>query len=166
MEQPQGYVVGFLRLTGVSTDHRDRILLLRKGKPRWQKGLLNGVGGKMNFSSLTGPAYLNETPIQAMNREWMEETLGAGAIDWKQFAELTFMNEAKVHFFKAQSNAEEFFDLHGTKNDVGERFEVQPLDHVLRRDDIIPNLKWLLPLAFLDTCDQVVHVQQVERGTP
>lgn len=151
------YVCGFLRLTGVATDHRDRILLLRKLKPAWQKSLLNGVGGKVEP---------HEKPSTAMAREWYEESGSGLIVPWKHFAHLKFVGGASVHFFKAQSSEPEHFELHGRKNDVGERFEALPLDHALRRDDVIPNLKWLIPLAFLDTCEQSVLVDEVERVIP
>lgn len=153
------YVCGFLRLTGTATDHRDRVLLLRKLKPAWQKSLLNGVGGKVEHD-------VNEGLLDAMKREWREESGLHNCPDWTRFATLNFVGGAVVHFFKAQSDDLAYFDLHGRKNDVGERFETFPLEHVLRRDDIIPNLKWLLPLAFLDTCEQTVQVEEVTRGIP
>lgn len=151
------YVCGLLRLTGVSTDHRDRLLFIRKLKPDWQIGLLNGVGGKIEEG---------ETPLQAMSREWHEESHGTPSPEWQALASFEFVGGSKVHFFKAQSNELEYFRLHGRKNDAGERFEALAMEHALRRDDLIPNLKWLIPLAFIDTCSQVVHVAEVERGIP
>lgn len=47
-----------------SVDRR-KILLIRKLTPEWQRGLLNGPGGKIEEG---------ETPIQAMTREFKEET--------------------------------------------------------------------------------------------
>ena len=41
------------------------ILLVRKDRPEWQKGCLNGIGGKMEKS---------ESAITAINRECKEET--------------------------------------------------------------------------------------------
>lgn len=43
----------------------ETVVLIEKAKPDWQKGLLNGVGGKLEE---------NESPIQAMVREFKEET--------------------------------------------------------------------------------------------
>ena len=43
----------------------DKVLLIEKNKPEWQKGCLNGVGGKIE-------EY--ETPLKAMSRECREET--------------------------------------------------------------------------------------------
>ena len=54
------YVVGFLL-------HRPtrKLFLIRKLKPQWQAGLLKGIGGKIEPG---------ETPLDAMWREWIEET--------------------------------------------------------------------------------------------
>ncbi len=54
------YVAGFL-----FEPYMERVVLIQKEKPTWQKGRLNGVGGKME---------LGETPLQAMQREFREET--------------------------------------------------------------------------------------------
>ncbi len=159
------YVAGFLRLRLFY--QTDRVVLLRKLKPAWQAGLLNGVGGKVESSSLTDIDHFSETPEDAMTREWMEETLGlVPEVDWKPFAVLRFVNGHTVHFFSGESNYPGVLNLHGTDNDAGERFEVLPIKYAIRRGDLIPNLKWLIPLAFLDTCDQVVEVKEVSRGQP
>lgn len=42
----------------------DSVLLIRKNHPAWMKGLLNGLGGKIESQ---------ETPLQAMVREFREE---------------------------------------------------------------------------------------------
>lgn len=54
------YVVGF----AFNMDRRT-VLLITKLKPEWQKGSLNGIGGKVE----TG-----ESPLFAMDREAIEET--------------------------------------------------------------------------------------------
>lgn len=46
------------------------VLLIRKIKPAWQAGLLNGVGGKIGDRE----EIKDEAPIQAMVREFEEET--------------------------------------------------------------------------------------------
>lgn len=43
----------------------DRVVLIEKKRPAWQKGFLNGLGGEIEG---------NETPQQAMTREFIEET--------------------------------------------------------------------------------------------
>jgi 8-oxo-dGTP diphosphatase len=67
------YVVGF-RFDG------DNVLLIRKAKPEWQMGRLNGVGGKVEGG---------EESIAAMVREFREET-GIDTVegDWKYVAKM------------------------------------------------------------------------------
>lgn len=58
------FVVGF-----VFSKNPERILLVLKNRPAWQSGKFNGIGGKIeNF----------ETPLEAMNREFVEETYFSG----------------------------------------------------------------------------------------
>src|SRR5687767_15783507 len=56
----QEYVCGFL-----FDPERTQVLLIRKRRPAWQAGKLNGVGGKMEGQ---------ETALDAMRRECVEET--------------------------------------------------------------------------------------------
>ena len=84
------WVVGFL----FSTDQR-RVVLIEKQRPEWQRGKLNGVGGKIEA---------NETPTDAVRREFSEET-GADIDGWRQFCELRFQ-AGTVYFFVATHNAE------------------------------------------------------------
>lgn len=127
------YVVGFLR------DTSDRVLLVRKRRPMWQAGRLNGIGGKIEFAEL---------PLAAMIREWIEE-VGYALDDWRPFCVLTG-GEYEVHFFCAFLPMRHEAALERHANDVGEAFEVVALDGIRQRGDMIPNLKWLLPLAFDD----------------
>ena len=67
------YVLGFAFDARLST-----VLLIQKTKPEWQCGKLNGVGGKIEEG---------ETPLQAMEREFEEETRFKG-FDWIPFGEM------------------------------------------------------------------------------
>lgn len=63
-------VLGF-----IFTPDFEKILLIRKNKPEFQKGLLNGIGGKLEE---------HETPYDAMIRETKEETaLEISHYHWK-----------------------------------------------------------------------------------
>lgn len=50
----------------VFTNDYEKVLLVKKEKPEWQKGLWNGVGGKLKP---------NELPVEGMNREFAEEVI-------------------------------------------------------------------------------------------
>lgn len=54
------FVVGFM-----FNKNRDVLLLIKKNRPEWQKGLLNGIGGRIEKG---------ESPEEAMKREGIEET--------------------------------------------------------------------------------------------
>ncbi len=59
-KQKTRYVLGF-----AFNPQLTRVVLIRKQKPESLRGLLNGVGGKIELA---------ETPRMAMSREFMEET--------------------------------------------------------------------------------------------
>ena len=65
------YVVGFL----FSPKH-DWVVLIEKLRPKWQVGLLNGVGGHIESGELS---------YKAMVREFHEEA-GVPDTKWRQFA--------------------------------------------------------------------------------
>lgn len=145
------YVAGFL------FDPKLRhVVLVQKGKPAWQAGYYNGVGGKVERG---------ETPVEAMAREFEEEAgLALPAWEWERFAVVNFegargdgtvTNGAAVHFFRA------FSDEYGrVRSREEEPVRVVPLMDLggLPR---IPNLDWLIPMALTGT----VRVAEVVEST-
>lgn len=118
------YVVGFM-----FNPTEDAVLLIRKTHPDWQKGKLNGVGGRIEDG---------ESAIEAMRREFTEET-GIDHDDWRQFCVLGDARQWQIHFFsavgliaKAVACTEETPEIHPAW--------VLPFD-------TIPNLRWLIPMA-------------------
>ena len=72
----QNYAIGFLFNKDLT-----KVALINKNKPGWQKGKLNGIGGKIG----------HEKPICAMCREFEEETgKKTTPHDWIHFAEIYF----------------------------------------------------------------------------
>lgn len=118
------YSVGFL--------HDDnRIVLIRKNRPEWQAGLLNGVGGHIEPG---------ESPYECMCREFQEET-GVLFTAWDKFATLVG-DKAKIHVFAGNDNGG-FIDRVKTTTD-----EEIVVTNLLNVDFYgVPNLKWLIPLA-------------------
>lgn len=140
--QPQRYCVGFL-LERPS----ERVLLLRKNKPAWQYGLLNGVGGKIEDGEL---------PIDAMHREWREEVIAnAVHLKWREFAVMS-SERSVIHCFAAETNRLPRDDGY---NDRGEQLVTVRLSEIGLHRDCIRNLKWLLPLAFEDPNHQFVTAE-------
>ncbi len=123
------YVVGFLFDLNF-----DKVVLIEKQKPEWQKGFLNGVGGKIENS---------ETPTDAMAREFKEE-VGYYIKDWECICEMK-AKDCTIYFFKARFNT--VMALPGempskTDEKVGV-YRIANLFHL----KTIPNLKWLIPMC-------------------
>lgn len=121
---PQDYVVGFLfRLGG------DEVALIRKSKPAWQKGMLNGVGGKIED---------DELPISAMIREFEEEA-GAYVLTWRNFAVMTLKDGGNIYFYVSHEEAE-------IDSKTEESVSWYPVAH-LHQYGVLQNLNWLVPMA-------------------
>lgn len=131
------YVVGFL-----FNDDLTEVLLINKTKPKWQNGKLNGVGGKIEK---------DETKVEAMVREFQEETsVSSDSKDWHLFCSLTeFQNSRDLHSVFCLRAVSNFHDLSNLdiKQTTEEKPEVFKVSEVSMSDRILPNLKWLIPLA-------------------
>jgi 8-oxo-dGTP diphosphatase len=79
------YVVGFM-----FNDDKSKICLIKKNRPEWQKGLLNGIGGHIE---------LGESSLDSMIREFYEETgVATHIMAWCHVCTLRFPY-AEVEFF-------------------------------------------------------------------
>jgi len=126
--QRQKYVVGFLFDPTLS-----KVVLIRKTKPAWQSGLINGVGGKV------GDHIEDETPEQAIDREFHEEA-GVAGLHWMKFMTLTTPH-SELHFFRAIGN------VHAATTKLDEEVSVFDVHDVMDRCDTIPNLRWCIQMA-------------------
>jgi 8-oxo-dGTP diphosphatase len=134
MSETKHYVAGLM----FSYD-RQQVALIRKQKPEWQRGKLNGVGGKVEAG---------ETAIEAMAREFKEETGCQTAEEsWKLFCVMHGNNDGgegsfRVDFF---TNTGPLSYLVSTEE---EKIEIIQTDSVhATRGDMIENLAWLIALA-------------------
>ena len=85
------YVCGF----AFSHDF-ELVYLIRKLRPVWQNGLLNGIGGRVDA---------DETTLRAMCREFAEETgVATRSSDWTEIEVLTDKS-VEVSFFTTRLNA-------------------------------------------------------------
>jgi len=126
----QKYVVGFL------FDQKGRkVVLIKKTKPEWQKGKLNGVGGKIEGI---------ETPEAAMSREFEEET-GLFIDSWIRFVNLQdeFSKQFKVYVFKAFVDQSIIKKVTTTTEEEIGIFNVKDIPML----NCIENTKWLILLA-------------------
>jgi len=130
MKQRTHYVAGFL-----FNRQETEVVLIRKNRPAWQKGLLNGVGGKIEQG---------ESPSFAMTREFKEET-GMNVEGWAEFACLEF-DKACVHFFMAHSDVYQVSSL--TDEEVNVYLVIS-----LPELQTIPNIQWLIPMALSMSAD-------------
>ena len=119
------YVVGFL-----FDPEMNNVVLIWKNRPQWQKGFLNGVGGKIE---------IGEDPPTTMTREFEEEA-GLKINDWIDLVDIEG-DDYICHFFYALSD--QIF-LATTKTDeqlvIVDTLRIQHLH-------VIENLKWLIPLC-------------------
>lgn len=123
---PTKYVVGFL-----FSRNYEKVVLIRKKRPEWQKGFLNGPGGKIEA---------NETPLDAMRREFWEET-GFRQEWWSEFVVMSSVNGNDiVHFFTGVA------DLEGLTSTTDEEIEICKVSALAERKTLA-NLMWLIPLA-------------------
>lgn len=130
-EVPIRYVVGFLFDEAGKT-----VVLIRKNRPQWQAGLLNGVGGKVEGHT--------ETPCQAMTREFKEET-GQTVTSWDLVAKLRG-NSFLVYVYKAFDN-EAVYNVASMTDEVVDKYDVAGLSH----RDCVANVKWLVPFCLQST---------------
>lgn len=126
-EQMKSYVAGFM------IDRGRQVALVIKNKPEWQKGKLNGIGGKIEE---------DEAPAIAMWREFREETGHETDFeDWHEFALLTDDVSFEVHFFVT----------HVVGKPPLQTMETEQIVWVdiagVTTKNAIPNLTWLIPLA-------------------
>lgn len=122
------YVLGFAFF-------HEQVVLIRKNKPDWQKGKLNGVGGKIE-------AY-DAGAISAMRREFEEETGVYVNLDrWFHVARLTASNKFDVIVFKTELMPQEAKLIKTVTDEEIVWASINPLP-----DDVILNLRWLIPLC-------------------
>lgn len=122
------YCCGFL-----FNEAMDRVVLIEKARPDWQRGRLNGVGGKLE----PGESYSN-----AMEREFREET-GIDIMSWDRVLRMDGPGY-RIEFFRGMASDE---DLDRCRTTTDETVFVLGYDAALMDPRLIPNLRWILPLC-------------------
>ncbi|UUO23579.1 NUDIX domain-containing protein [Colwellia sp. M166] len=127
------YVTGFL-----FSQDTNQIVLIKKINPQWQRGLFNGIGGKVEA---------NETSIDAMVRECAEETgVITQPVDWQYFANVFRPNGYDVDLYFARTDL-----ALSAKTMEAEEIHIMKVSAIPK--NIIPNLQWLIPLALDNQAD-------------
>lgn len=132
------YVVGF-RID----PNKGRVVLVRKEKPAWQRGFLNGVGGKIEPG---------ETAEEAIVREFEEEA-GLLITDWENTIVLTG-DGYQVTFFRS------FGDVESVRTVTDEQIIVHEIRNLFVLA-VIPNLRWLIPMQLDNTLLWPVHLHDL-----
>jgi 8-oxo-dGTP diphosphatase len=128
MTRPE-YVLGFRFWNG-------RVALIRKLRPSWMGGRLNGIGGKVEAQDLC--IDFMSAAHAAMVREFREETgLETYPHEWRKFGVLTH-DGARIHLFTGSGPGE----LQQTTDEGVAWYRPDTL-----YGPFMKNLLWLIPMA-------------------
>lgn len=107
------------------------VALVKKNRPEWQAGKINGIGGRIEK---------DEDPRKAMVREFKEETgIDSKEDDWKLFCTMNGMRWIVYCYCTFTINP---YDVKTKTDEEIFIFKVEELP-----DNVLHNLRWLIPLA-------------------
>lgn len=114
------------------SDDRERVVLVEKINPEWQRGRLNGVGGKIEAS--------DASPVAAIVREFEEEA-GLSVQKWEKFCEVRRRGDL-TYFFRSFAEG----PVEHVSGREAEEISAYPVSEVVRLNTM-PNLRWLMALG-------------------
>lgn len=106
----------------------DKVALMKKNRPAWQKGKVNGIGGKIEE---------DELPIDAMVREFYEET-GAVHYSFHHFAKVDFAS-GTMYCYKTE------IELSLLETTTDEEIEIYDVNNL--PENMVEEVSWLINLA-------------------
>lgn len=151
-EAPLRFVLGFA-FCQMRTGHDAVLLIMKRRGPQQIVGKWNGIGGKIEAG---------ESPLQAMSREFFEETgRSVLAKDWRPV--VRYVNAPTPDYPEGYA-----FDVFSTRlqTDYLQQTTDEPLHWWGVRAatlweeptiEVVPNLRWLIPLC-LDPHVGIAHV--------
>ena len=110
-------------VVGIITDNKE-ILLLRKNNPDWQKGLYNGIGGKVE---------LNTTPLETIIKKCQEE-LGVNISNWIELDSEISSSGIEIVYFLTTLNEGEIKKLQSQIDERAELFSINNLPANILQD--------------------------------
>lgn len=132
------YVVGFQ-----FNNDGDRVALIKKGRPEWQAGLWNGIGGGVERG---------ESVKGAMEREFEEETgLSQRTVIWRPFADLRTWTHNLVTFFHSFTDSVEL--VYTATDEEVVVYSIARLQAI--KSLLVPNVLWLIELALTMRTERV-----------
>ena len=110
-------------VVGIITDNEE-ILLLKKNNPDWQKGLYNGIGGKVE---------LNTTPLETIIKKCQEE-LGVNISNWIELDSEISSSGIEIVYFLTTLNEGEIKKLQSQTDERSELFSINNLPTNILQD--------------------------------
>ena len=110
-------------VVGIITDNKE-ILLLKKNNPDWQKGLYNGIGGKVE---------LNTTPLETITKKCQEE-LGVNISNWIELDSEISSSGIEIVYFLTTLNEGEIKKLQSQTDERAELFSINNLPTNILQD--------------------------------
>lgn len=111
---------------------REQVVLVQKINPEWQRGRLNGVGGKIE--------PFDESPVAAMVREFQEEA-GLLVNEWELFCKVKNRGNL-TYFFRSFADG----NVNHISGQEAEKISAYPISE-LDGLNTMPNLGWLIPMS-------------------
>lgn len=128
----QEYVLGFM-----FDENLDYVALIEKQNPEWQRGKLNGIGGKVE---------IGETPFDAMVREFEEET---GVLSYNWIYSLTMYEENEFNVYVYYAFDDSIHDVRTVEKETVRIFDVD-FDFCEIKAKSISNVPWLIMMGLDD----------------
>src|SRR5687767_2261708 len=121
------------------------VLLVRKARPEWQAGLLNGIGGKIQHLPIRpqDTELRWESSLEAMRREFTEETGLSVDLEWTVRAQIMPHDrqfKGSVLFYSATADPHVLKSVEGREAN-GEKLELWPISrhgHISRYAQAVP----------------------------